>query len=127
MRILGHGIDLIELVRVQTHLNNQHDDWVEAVFTADEQAQADSPPNKVSFFAGRYAAKEAVAKALGTGFSGEVAWQDIEILRCTSGAVDVKLSCGALDVANALNITGWFVSISHSGGVAIASAIAIGD
>ncbi len=127
MRIIGHGIDIIELHRIETHLSSQCGDWTESIFTADEQAQADPPPNSSTFFAGRYAAKEAVAKALGTGFSEDVAWLDVEILRCASGAVQVRLAAGALAVANDLRVAQWFVSISHSEAYAVASAIAVGD
>jgi holo-[acyl-carrier protein] synthase len=125
--IRGHGIDIIELARIKTHLVSEHHDWTDAVFSADERAQADPPPHDIAFYAGRYAAKEAVAKALGTGFSGDVAWLDIEILRQPMGAPDVRLSGAALETANALGITHWFISISHSGGYAVASAIGVGD
>jgi holo-[acyl-carrier protein] synthase len=125
--IRGHGIDIIELARIKTHLDSEHDDWVDAVFSADERAQVDPPPHNIGYYAGRYAAKEAVAKALGTGFSGDVAWLDIEILRQPTGAPDIRLSGGALEAANALGITHWFISISHSGGYAVASAIAVAD
>lgn len=127
MRILGHGIDIVELDRMDKHLSGQHGDWIESVFTEREQGQADPPPNRITFFAGRYAAKEAVSKALGTGFSEDVAWRDVEILRSTTGAVEVRLASGALTIANGFGITGWFLSISHTGAYAVASAIAVGD
>ncbi|MGA2256100.1 MAG: holo-ACP synthase [Thermoguttaceae bacterium] len=125
--ILGHGIDIMELARIKTHLGSGHDDWADAVFSAYERAQADPPPHDISFYAGRYAAKEAVAKALGTGFSDDLTWLDIDILRQPTGAPDVRLRGGALEAANALGVTHWFISISHSGGYAVASAIAVGD
>jgi holo-[acyl-carrier protein] synthase len=127
MRIIGHGVDIVELNRIETHLSAPDGDWTESVFTPDEQAQADPPPNRTTFFGGRYAAKEAVAKALGTGFSEDVAWLDVEILRCVSGAVQVRLASGALAIANGLGVTQWFLSISHTGAYAVASAIAVGD
>jgi holo-[acyl-carrier protein] synthase len=127
MRILGHGIDLMELTKVQKHLSTSHDDWADAVFSADERAQADPPPHDIEFFGGRYAAKEAVVKALGTGFSDDVAWLDVEVLRRPAGSLEVRLSGGALEVANALGVTQWLVSISHSGCYAVASALALAD
>jgi holo-[acyl-carrier protein] synthase len=127
MKILGHGIDLMELARVQQHLSTPHGDWIDAVFSNDERAQADQPPREVEFFAGRYAAKEAVVKALGTGFSDNVAWLDVEIRRRPAGGVEVHLSGGADEIATALGVTRWLVSISHSGGYAVASAIALSD
>ena len=68
-----------------------------------------------------------MAKALGTGFSGEVTWRGIEILRMTSGAPEVRLSGGALETATKLGITRWLISISYSGGFAVASVIAVED
>lgn len=127
MRIVGHGIDIVELDRVNKHLSGQDGDWIDSVFTEVEQGQADPPPNRVTFFAGHYAAKEAVSKALGTGFSEDVTWHDVEILRSETGAVEIRLAAGALTVANSLGITGWFPSISHTGAYAVASAIAVGD
>jgi holo-[acyl-carrier protein] synthase len=127
MRIIGHGVDIVELSRIEKHLCSHDDDWIESVFTSGEQSQADPPPNRITFFAGRYAAKEAVAKALGTGFSEDVAWRDVEVLRCASGAVQVRLSSGAIAVANGLRITQWFLSISHTAAYAVASVIAVGD
>ncbi len=126
MRILGHGIDLMELAKVQQHLCAPQEDWIDAVFSADERAQADPRPHDVEFYGGRYSAKEAVVKAIGTGFSEDVAWLDIEILRQPAGSPKVRVSGGALAVANALGVTRWFVSISHSGGYAVASVLAAG-
>ena len=125
--IVGHGIDVVELRSIEDRLASDENDWVEGAFSYDEQEQADPPPNRVHYFAGRYAAKEAVAKALGTGFNEEVAWLDVEILRSPSGAPGVRLSEGALDVARTLGISRWFISISHSGAYAVASAIAEAD
>jgi holo-[acyl-carrier protein] synthase len=122
--IVGHGIDVVELKSIEDRLDVEDGDWVEGAFSREEQEQADPPPNRVQYFAGRYAAKEAVAKALGTGFTEDVAWLDIEILRAHSGAPEVRLSEGAHVVARTLGISRWFISISHSGTYAIASAIA---
>jgi holo-[acyl-carrier protein] synthase len=122
--IVGHGIDIVELRSIEERLASDEDDWVDGAFSHEEQEQADLPPNRVHFFAGRYAAKEAVAKALGTGFTEEVAWLDVEILRSPSGAPEVRLSEGAQVVARTLGISRWFISISHSGAYAVASAIA---
>src|SRR5216117_1944632 len=101
--------------------------WLDGTFTEAEQAEADPPPNRVQYFAGRYAAKEAVAKALGTGFTDEVTWLDVEVLRLPSGAPYASLTEVALAVAESLRVTRWFVTIGHRGAYAIASAIAIGE
>lgn len=126
MVIIGHGIDIYELERVRQHLARSDNDWLEAVFTHAERAAADPSPNDVAYYAGRYAAKEAVAKALGTGFSGDVTWLDIEILRRSTGSPEVCLAAGAACVASTIGITGWYLSISHVNDLAVASAIATG-
>ena len=91
------------------------------------RSEADRPPQHVRYFAGRFAGKEAVAKALGTGFSAEVSWAGIEILRLPSGAPAIRLSGGALEAAKLLGITRWLISISYGGGFAMASVIAVAD
>jgi holo-[acyl-carrier protein] synthase len=127
MRILGHGIDIQVISRVERHLSNPHNDWLDGAFTQSEQTGADAPPNTANYYAGRYAAKEAVAKALGTGFTDEVTWLDIEVRRKPTGAPEVYLTGGAADAASSLGITGWLVSFSHSGDYAVASVIGIAE
>lgn len=78
-------------------------------------------------YGGRLAAKEAVVKAIGTGFSGEVSWTEVEILRLPSGQPEVSLSGSAKTVAEGLGVTRWLLSISHSNLFAVASAIAVSD
>src|ERR1019366_10816455 len=87
----------------------------------------DEPPSDVRYYAGRFAAKEAVSKALGTGFSGGITVHGIETLRLPTGAPEIRLSSGALEYSNSFGITRWFISISHPGGLATASVIAIAD
>ena len=123
--IVGHGIDIVEISLIERRLSTMHGEWIEGSFTEAEQAQADPEPHRAQYFAGRYAAKEAVVKALGTGFSDDVSWHDVEILRSETGAPAVRLSDGAEDVADSLGITHWLLSISHSDSFAIASAIAV--
>jgi holo-[acyl-carrier protein] synthase len=127
MTIIGHGIDLVEVARIKAELESPTKKWAEKVYSDDERAQADDPPKHIRYYAGRFAGKEAVAKALGTGFSGKVTWNDIEILRMPSGAPTVRLSGGALEVADGLGVKGWVISISHADGFATASAIAFGE
>ena len=94
---------------------------------ARERVTADPAPHDVEFYAGRFAAKEAIAKALGTGISGDIAWTDIEILRQPTGVPEVRLSHEAEKVATSQGITRWLLSISHSEQFAIASALALTD
>ncbi len=90
-------------------------------------AKTDHKPENNAYYAGRFAGKEAVSKALGAGFSGDVTVYTIEILRLPTRAPSVKLTGGALGVAAALGVTGWQISISRTGGLAIASVIAVAD
>jgi holo-[acyl-carrier protein] synthase len=125
--IIGHGIDIVEIGRIQRLLDMPNSEWTRAAFTAAEREVADPPPAQARYFAARYAAKEAVAKALGKGISGDIAWMDIEILRQATGEPTVALTNAAQDVAKELGVTRWIISISHSGAYAVASAIAVRD
>ena len=127
MRIVGHGIDIVEICRIEEFLRSSARNWATGIFSTGEREQADEPPMDARYYAGRFAAKEAVSKALGTGFSGDVTVHGIETLRLPTGAPEIRLSGGALEFANSLRITRWLVSISHPGGLAIASVIAISD
>jgi holo-[acyl-carrier protein] synthase len=127
MNIIGHGIDLVAIHRVAGLIKHCAEDFLEATFTLNERKEAESPETSTAFFAGRFAAKEAIVKALGTGFVGDITWTDVEILRQPTGAPDVHLSGGALAVAQSLRVTHWLLSISHDESHAIASAIALGD
>lgn len=122
--IVGHGIDIVDVSMIEQRLEaGEH--WIDGAFTEAEQAEADPPPNRVQYFAGRFAAKEAVAKAIGTGFTDEVTWLDIEVLRLPSGGPYATLTAGALAVAESLGVTRCLVTIAHRSAYAIASAIAV--
>lgn len=125
MEFLGHGIDLVSLSRLARLLEGVHvpSDWL----TGDEIALAPQDTlERLAFYGGRIAAKEAVAKALGVGFAGEVTWADVEILRAKEGAPDIRLHGALLAIASAAGVDGWSVSISHTEELAVASAVALG-
>jgi len=127
MRIIGHGIDVVKVAGIKDELESVDMRWAEQFCSSAERQQADAPPVHYRYYAGRFAAKEAVAKALGTGFAGDITWRGIEILRQDNGAPYVKLSDQVLAFANSLGITDWFISISHCDETATASAIAVGE
>ncbi len=127
MRIIGHGIDVVMVARIKEELESPTKKWAERFCSPEEREQADAPPIHCRYYAGRFAAKEAVAKALGTGFAGEITWHGIEILRRESGAPYVRLSDEVLALAESLGVTGWFISISHCGENTTARVIAVGD
>lgn len=127
MRVIGHGIDMVEVARIKKELDSPNKKWAEQFCSAVEREQADSPPVHSRYYAGRLAGKEAVAKALGTGFAGDITWRTIEILRHESGAPYVRLRDEALAFATKLGITNWLISISHCEDTTTASAIAVGE
>jgi holo-[acyl-carrier protein] synthase len=127
MRIIGHGIDVVKVAGIKEELEATTKKWAERFCSPEEREQADAPPIHYRYYAGRFAGKEAVAKALGTGFAGNITWRGIEILRRESGAPYVRLRDEVLALAVTLGITGWFISISHCGETATASVIAVGE
>lgn len=127
MRIIGHGIDVTSVAGIQQELDSPTKHWAERFCSLAERSQADAPPRHVRYYAGRFAGKEAVVKALGTGFAGDITWRGIEILRAESGAPYVRLSDEVLTFAERLGITGWLISISYADGLVVASVIAVGE
>jgi holo-[acyl-carrier protein] synthase len=127
MKLVGHGIDIVELGRITASLQSSPDDFLEASFTEAERGLAGEPAEWAGYYGGRLAAKEAVVKALGTGFIGEVVWADVEILRLPSGQPEVRVSGAAKAVADGLGVTRWLLSISHSTAFAVASAVAVSE
>jgi holo-[acyl-carrier protein] synthase len=124
MPILGHGIDIVETRRIADLLENHGERFLERCFTPAEREYCyRNAKRHVEHLAGRFAAKEAVLKVLGTGWRGGIAWTDIEILPEPSGQPKIRLSGECLKIANKLGISRWHVSISHIETHATASAI----
>ena len=126
MDIVGHGIDVTDIEVFSQLLDDREGDFYIRCFSETERLSVDNSVNSTQRLAGKFAAKEAVAKALGTGFDGSVAPSDIEILNTEQGEPAISLRGGAAAVAAQLHISKWHVSISHSPTVAIASVIALG-
>lgn len=128
MTILGHGIDLVETSRIAQMVARHGDHFLDRCFTAAERGYAEaSAKRRDEHLAARFAAKEAVLKALGTGWRNGIAWTDVEVVREPSGRPVVKLSGEAERVAASLGITAWMLSLSHTDSHAMASAIALGQ
>jgi holo-[acyl-carrier protein] synthase len=125
MDIIGHGIDVIDIDTFDRLLGDCNGDFLIRCFTEAEIRSAGNLTNSTEHFAGKFAAKEAVAKALGTGFDGIVAPSDIEVMSSGRGKPTITLHGEAAKVAAQLHISTWCISISHSRTVAIASAIAL--
>ena len=126
MSVIGHGIDLVETSRIRAMIDAHGQHFLDRCFTAKEQAYAErSKKRRIEHLAGRFAAKEAILKVIGTGWRGGIAWTDMEILNHESGQPHVTLTGETLRVATDLGITQWMISISHIETHATASAIGI--
>ena len=125
--IVGHGIDVVEIPRLAQLLSRHGDRFVERVFTALERDYCRGKKRELEHLAGRFAAKEAVLKVLGTGWAGKISWQDIEVANAASGQPEIRLSGECARVAAALGIRRVLISISHTGGWAAASAIGVDE
>ena len=126
MNIVGHGIDLVEIAEMQRWVEDPRDPLLPRCFTQDELDEVSTGPNRIERLAGRFAAKEAVLKALGTGFGAGIAFSDVVIYREPGGPPHVKLLGGAARAAAKRQVADWQLSISHTGRIAMASAIAVG-
>lgn len=121
------GVDIVSCRRIQQLIEVHGSRFKSRVFTAAEIEYCDSFRNAVERYAGRWASKEAVAKALGTGMSQGVSWKDIEIIALPCGKPVVRLSGGAAIVARNDGAIDLQVSISHCDGVCVAFAVMVVD
>jgi len=125
MEIVAHGIDLVDCPRIEAMIERHGERFVQRVFTAAEQAYAEANKNKIEKLAGRFAAKEAILKLMGTGWRGKIAWTDIEIINNSSGQPEVTLGGEVEKIADKLGIKHISISITHTANFAIASAVAL--
>jgi holo-[acyl-carrier protein] synthase len=107
MKIIGHGVDLVDLRDIRQLADQPGGHFLERCFTAAELTDAGNGVNRVERLGGRFAAKEAVAKAMGVGAGDGFGWPDIEIVTLHSGAPTVVLRGGAANLAQQLGITDW--------------------
>jgi holo-[acyl-carrier protein] synthase len=126
MPILGHGIDIVETARVKRLVDEHGQRFLDRVFTPAEQEYCQNNPKRYfEHLAGRFAAKEAVLKVLGTGWRGGIAWTDVEVVKDPSGQPRVQLDGECARIAGELGIVHWHLSISHIETHATASAIGL--
>jgi holo-[acyl-carrier protein] synthase len=125
MAITSIGSDLCQISRIEELLENSAESFCEKIFTSAEREYCDaSSRSRASHYAGRYAVKEAVMKALGTGWSEGVRWRDIETTRTSAGAPLLNLHGETAELARARGIARWHVTITHDAGLALAFVIA---
>jgi holo-[acyl-carrier protein] synthase len=122
MNIIGIGMDATEIDRIQAAIDRYGDRFLHRVFTTGEIAYATRRRNPAPHFAGRFAAKEAAMKALGTGHSQGVLWRDIEVVRA-DGPPQLQFHGGARSRFGFLKASGSLLTITHSQTLAIAQVL----
>jgi holo-[acyl-carrier protein] synthase len=126
--ILATGVDVVEIARLDRVLNRYGDRFLARVYTADEAGFSRGRPAEL---AARFAAKEAVSKALGVGMRvmspRGIGWLDVETLNHRSGQPYVILHGRAEWLAAEIGLNTWSISLSHDGGLAIAFVVAVGE
>lgn len=127
MPILGHGIDIVEIARIDEMLRDHGERFIERCFTEAERAYCEeSGIRRGERYAARFAAKEATFKALGTGWRSGIAWRDVGVVRDPSGQPRLVVTGRCAELAKDLRIQEWRISLSHAGAYAIASVLANG-
>lgn len=126
MTTLVHGIDLVCVARIAQLVDRHGDRFLNRVFTARERARGEGSRRWPEHLAARFAAKEAVFKALGTGFDG-LSWTDAEVVSLPTGEPTLALHGRAAAAAASRGVTIWLITLSHTSHHAIASVIGLGS
>jgi holo-[acyl-carrier protein] synthase len=121
--IVGLGVDITEVSRIEATIAHHGATFLKRVFTPSEITYCERHRNRAERFAGRFAAKEATMKALGTGWARGVRWLDIEVVREPSGKPTLKLSGASQEIANRLGVKHIALTITHTGNTALAQVI----
>lgn len=121
--IVGLGLDISEIDRIEAALTRHGPAILQRLYTPDEVAYCESYKNKFERYAGRFAAKEAGMKALGTGWRHGIRWRDFEVVRQASGRPTLRLAGVALQIADRMGVKNISLSITHSGNLALAEVI----
>jgi len=127
MRIIATGIDLIECQRIRQVWQRHGDHLLERLLTPAERTYVQSHREPVPRLAGRFAAKEAILKVLGTGWRGQISWRDMEILNNPLGTPAVSLTGECARIASQLGIAQILISITHTENFAAATATGVGN
>jgi len=124
MSIVSVGLDLARIDRFEKVHARHGDRLLERLFTDGERAYCDRRASRMASYTGRFAVKEAVMKALGTGWSSGVSWKDIEVVRKSGSAPELALHGRTAGIAREKGIAKIHITITHDGGMAAAVAIA---
>ncbi|HEY5037309.1 MAG TPA: holo-ACP synthase [Chthoniobacterales bacterium] len=123
MSILGIGIDVVDCSRIEDSIKRFGDRFLQRVFTAGEIAYSQSMKFPARHFAARFAAKEALSKAFGTGIGKSMGWRDLDVQKKPSGEPFVVLSGGAEKMANERGVGKIWISLSHTDAVGMATIV----
>ncbi|MFT3990254.1 MAG: holo-ACP synthase [Luteolibacter sp.] len=126
MHIFGIGIDVVEVERIAGAISRHGEPFLARLFTPAEREYCEIQKKPALHYAARFAAKEAVSKALGTGIGGDASWLDLEISRDSLGAPALSLTGSAAAFAESKGIREIKISLTHARDYAAANAIAIG-
>lgn len=126
MNILGIGTDIIECLRIAQMIERHGELFLNRVYTPHEIEYCSARKAATQHYAGRFAAKEAVLKALGTGWTRGVQWHDIEVRNELGGKPRIALGGGAREMCVQLGISEMLITISHCRSYATAYALAVG-
>ena len=127
MEVFGIGTDIVACARIARMLEKHDDLFIDRVFTPVEIEYCSKRKAAVQHFSGRWAAKEAILKAMGTGWAKGISWTDIEVHNEMGGQPKVRLGGGAREVCEAKGIAEILISISHCSEYATAYATALTD
>ena len=123
MSIVGIGIDLVDCERIENSIERFGDRFLSRVFTEGEIAYSKSMKFPGRHLAARFAAKEALSKAFGTGIGRAMGWRDLDVRKKESGEPYVVLSGGAEKMANELGVTKVWISLSHTDTIGMATIV----
>jgi holo-[acyl-carrier protein] synthase len=126
MEIVGIGTDIVECLRIGRMIQQHGELFLTRVYTEREIRYCQARKHATEHFAGRWAAKEAILKCLGTGWRRGISWTDMEVRNDPSGMPHVVLCGAARDQAQSLRISQILLSLSHCRAYATATAIAVG-
>ena len=126
MNILGVGMDIVETKRIADSIERFGDRFLHRVFLEGELAYSNGMKFPHLHLAARFAAKEAISKAFGTGIGKEIGWRDLEIVREPGGAPKVRLHGRAEDYAKMRGVQEVHISLSHTAEYGAASAVIAG-
>jgi holo-[acyl-carrier protein] synthase len=121
--IVGLGVDIAEVARVKAAIERHGETFLRRLYTPEEREYCERFKNKFERYAGRFAAKEAAMKALGTGWSRGVRWVDVEVVREKGGRPTIKLAGEAANVADRMGVKNIALSITHTAEQAFAQVI----